>query len=62
MKKREITIEIGGGATSIDLSGFEGKGCSKLMDEFRGKNKVKTARVKPEYYQAVNQQKATVKQ
>ena len=44
-----VTIDENGDST-IDLSGFAGKGCDRVMAEFAGQDCVKDERTKPEYH------------
>jgi hypothetical protein len=51
MQEKTITITIDNqGNSTIDLDGFEGKGCEKVFDDFRGADSVKLERKKPAYY------------
>jgi hypothetical protein len=60
MKRKTITIEITvDGRSSIDLDGFAGQGCQKVIADFRGGDAVTLARKKPEFQQ---QQKAEARQ
>ena len=55
---QKITIEIDGGKVSIDVSGVEGKGCIKLLEEFEKElGKVTDQEYKKEFYQTAKQQK-----
>lgn len=62
MKRKTIVVEIDEqGNSSLDLQGFEGKGCVEAAKDFRGDDSVKVERNKREFYvqsQAVKQQKA----
>lgn len=64
MKRKTIVVEIDEqGNSSLDLQGFEGKGCAEAAKDFRGDDSVKVERNKREFYvqaQAVKprQQKA----
>ena len=50
MKDKTITIEIDlDGTSSIDLDQFQGKGCSKVVKDFRGGDTVLSTRNKREY-------------
>jgi hypothetical protein len=60
MREKTITITIDErGNSTLDLEGFEGKGCEKVFDDFRAGDMVKLERKKPEYYtsQQVQQEK-----
>ncbi len=51
MRDRTITITIDEqGNAAIDLEGFEGRGCEKAFEDFRGGDTVKLERKKPAYY------------
>ena len=51
MKEKTIIIEIDEqGNSSIDLEGFNGKGCSDVAQHFQGSDVLKNARNKPEFY------------
>jgi hypothetical protein len=61
MTQKLVTITIDeSGNCDIDLSGFNGNGCSKVAAEFTGKDIVKKSTVKQEFYQQVTSQKAQV--
>jgi hypothetical protein len=44
-----VTIDENGDST-IDLNGFAGKGCDRVLAEFAGRDRVKIERNKPEYH------------
>ena len=51
MQEKTITITIDEqGNSTVDLNGFEGHGCEKVSDDFRGGDVVKAERKKPAYY------------
>jgi hypothetical protein len=51
MKKKTVIIEIDEqGNSSIDLTGFQGKGCADVAKDFQGQDAVKSLRNKPELY------------
>ena len=51
MAQKEVTITIDEqGNSEIDLEGFTDNSCSKVFDEFRGRDKVKTERKKSAVY------------
>ena len=51
MKEKTIVIEIDEqGNSTIDLDGFQGKGCADVAKAFQGNDIVKTSRTKPEFY------------
>ena len=53
MSQKTITITIDeSGNSSIDLDGFAGNGCSRVFEDFRGGDKVKTERKKNSFYGA----------
>jgi hypothetical protein len=51
MKEKKIVIEIDEqGNCSLDLEGFQGKGCADVAKDFQGSDVVKTVRNKQEFY------------
>jgi hypothetical protein len=51
MQQKRITVTLEPDGTSkIDLEGFAGNGCDKVMDDFRGGDRVLVERRKPEFY------------
>jgi hypothetical protein len=51
MQQKLITVTLEPDGTSkIDLAGFTDKACGKVMDDFRGGDRVLSERRKPEYY------------
>ena len=51
MKEKKIVIEIDEqGNCSMDLEGFQGKGCADVAKDFHGNDAVKIVRNKPELY------------
>ncbi|HEY7765913.1 MAG TPA: hypothetical protein VIB38_13055 [Aestuariivirgaceae bacterium] len=51
MKEKTVVIEIDErGNSSIDLEGFQGKGCADVAKDFQGSDVVKKARNKREFY------------
>ena len=51
MKEKAVVIEIDErGNSSLDLEGFEGRGCADVADAFRGTDPVKIVRNKRELY------------
>ena len=51
MKERKIVIEIDEqGNCSMDLEGFQGKGCGEVAKDFQGGDVVKNVRNKQEFY------------
>jgi hypothetical protein len=51
MKAKTVVIEIDEqGNSTIDLHGFQGKGCSDVAKDFHGRDVVKTSRTKPDFY------------
>jgi hypothetical protein len=51
MKEKTVVIEIDErGNSSLDLDGFQGKGCADVAKDFQGSDAVKIARNKREFY------------
>ena len=51
MSEKTITIEIDEqGNSTIDLEGFQGKGCADVAKAFQGHDVVKTSWTKPDFY------------
>lgn len=51
MAQKTVTIIIDeNGNSEIDLEGFAGNGCSKVFEDFRSGDKVKTERKKTSFY------------
>ena len=51
MKEKTVVIEIDEqGNSTIDLDGFQGKGCGDVAKALQGHDVVKTSRTKPEFY------------
>jgi hypothetical protein len=51
MAQKTVTIVIDeNGNSSIDLEGFADNSCSKVFDDFRGGDRVRTERKKPSFY------------
>ena len=51
MQQKLITVTLEPDGTSkIDLEGFTGNTCGKVMDDFRAGDRVVSERRKPEYY------------
>ncbi len=51
MKEKTVVIEIDEqGNSTIDLDGFQGKGCADVAKAFHGDDVVKTSRTKPDFY------------
>ena len=51
MKEKIVVIEIDEhGDSSMDLGGFQGKGCADVARDFQGSDVVKVARNKRELY------------
>ena len=51
MRQKLITVTLEPDGTSkIDLEGFTDNTCGKVMDDFRGVDRVLSERRKPEYY------------
>ncbi len=54
MKKITVTI-FEDGTTSVDLSGFHGKGCAKVLNDFGAGENPTIERVKAEYREVEQQ-------
>ena len=55
MKEKTVVIEIDEhGNSSIDLEGFQGKGCADVAKDFQGRDVVKNVRHKREFYVATS--------
>jgi hypothetical protein len=51
MKEKTVVIEIDErGNSSMDLEGFQGKGCADVAKDFQGSDVVKVARNKRDFY------------
>ncbi|MCL4850278.1 MAG: hypothetical protein KJZ78_02730 [Bryobacteraceae bacterium] len=51
MKEKTVVIEIDErGNSSLDLEGFQGKGCADVAKDFQGSDVVTNARNKREFY------------
>ena len=60
MSQKTITITIDeSGNSSIDLDGFADNGCSRVFEDFRGGDKVKTERKKTSFYNRAQTEKQT---
>ena len=55
MKNITVTIDEDGNS-SVDLSGFTGKACDKVMAELAGDNKLIRSTNKPEYFEQTKQE------
>ena len=60
MAQKTVTIIIDeNGNSEVDLEGFAGNGCSKVFEDFRGGDKVKTERKKTSFYNLAQTGKQT---
>jgi hypothetical protein len=60
---KQINVTIGAdGEVSIDLSGYKGKGCDKVLSDFLGDDKPTRVETKREYHQAAETAKEVQKQ
>jgi hypothetical protein len=60
MAQKTVTIIIDeNGNSEIDLEGFADNGCSKVFEDFRGGDKVKTERKKTSFYNPALTEKQT---
>lgn len=51
MQQKTITVVIDEkGNSSVDLDGFAGQGCEKVLKDFRGKDRAKVERKKSAFY------------
>ena len=51
MQQKVITVLIDeNGNSSVDLDGFAGQGCEKVLKEFQGKDRAKIQKKKPSFY------------
>ena len=51
MQQKTITVVIDeNGNSSVDLEGFAGQGCEKVLKDFQGKDSARVERRKPVYY------------
>ncbi len=51
MQQKTITVVIDeNGNSSVDVDGFAGQGCEKVLKDFQGKDGAKVERRKPAYY------------
>jgi hypothetical protein len=51
MKEKTVVIEIDEqGNSTLDLEGFQGKGCADVAKAFQGHDVVKTSRNKADFY------------
>jgi len=58
-QKTVTTIIDENGNSEVDLEGFAGNGCSKVFEDFRGGDKVKTERKKTAFYNPTQTEKQT---
>src|ERR1700730_3194212 len=60
MAQKTVTIIIDeNGNSEVDLEGFAGNGCSKVFEDFRGSDKIKTERKKASFYNPAQTEKHT---
>ena len=60
MAQKTVTIIIDeNGNSEVDLEGFAGNGCSKVFEDFRGGDKIKTERKKASFYRPALTEKQT---
>jgi hypothetical protein len=51
MQQKTITVVIDEtGSSSVDLDGFAGDGCEKVLKDFQGDDRAKVQRKKPAFY------------
>ena len=55
MQQKVITVVIDeNGNSSVDLDGFAGQGCEKVLKDFQGKDRAKIQKKKPSFYGQTN--------
>ena len=55
MQQKLITVVIDeNGNSSVDLDGFAGQGCEKVLKDFQGKDRAKIQKKKPSFYGQTN--------
>jgi len=60
MAQKTVTIIIDeNGNSEVDLEGFAGNGCSKVFEDFRGGDKIKTEAKKTSFYSPALTEKQT---
>lgn len=63
MREKTVTIEIDEqGNSSIDLQGFQGKGCAGVAEAFQGADAVRVTRNKREIYSQATAAKVSQQQ
>jgi len=51
MKQKIVVIEIDEqGNSSVNLEGFQGKGCAEVAEDFQGRDALRNVRHKREFY------------
>jgi hypothetical protein len=51
VQQKVITVLIDeNGNSSVDLDGFAGQGCEKVLKDFQGKDRAKMLKKKPSFY------------
>jgi len=51
MQQKTITVLIDeSGNSSVDLEGFAGQGCERVLNDFQGDDRAKVQRKKPDFY------------
>ena len=51
MQQKTITVLIDeSGNSSVDLEGFAGQGCERVLKDFQGDDRAKVQRKKPDFY------------
>lgn len=56
MKQITVVIDESGNST-VDLAGFAGGGCEKVMKDFQGEDQLVVEHKKPEYFRQVQEEK-----
>ena len=51
MQQKTITVVIDeNGNSSVDLDGFSGQGCEKVLKDFQGRDRARAVNKKPAFY------------
>jgi hypothetical protein len=56
MQQKTIMVLIDAtGNSSVDLEGFAGQGCEKVLKDFQGDDRIRVQRKKPAFYSETNE-------